>query len=504
MDRPNVLFVIWDACRLDTARVAAPNLRELAQENLWFENAIAPAGTSLPSHVSMVTGQYPHEHGTFKQTHTIESSPLLAELGNRGYWNVGISANGFASAKYGFDRDFDQFYNTQGVSVYPEGLDPHGYARKVRERTGDEFTVDDVRYRNLVREILNHEHPLKSFANIAAAGLSEFVGRYPTLQRIPHRRFDKYNEFCYSPRQNTSLITDALDAATESNHPFFIFANYMDPHHPYAPPERYQQEYCGRTFSYRELDRLSELTHPLNYLERIQEEGQLTETTLQDVRGLYAGEVRTADEHLGTLLEKLDRLGIRDETLVVVTADHGENLGETNRMDETRMGHICSASEHHLRVPLVVAHPNLEARTITEYVSLKDLSELFIGGLETILETNGENVGALMPTDGMVSSQVTASYNSVIEQRHPELTEIFGRHISVVYHDDWKVVVTSNETEYAWKGGTEYELDEAPAAVTETCWGNLETIIEEDTSDRNLTDAEISHLEALGYLLKIL
>lgn len=500
MDRPNVLFVVWDACRLDAARSAAPNLRELAEDNLWFENAIAPAGTSLPSHVSMFTGTYPHQHETYKQTHQIGALPVLEELGKMGYERYGVSANGFASAKYGFAEAFDEFYNTHGVTIYPDGLDVHGYARRAETEAGASVTAGSVGYRRLLQALSTHEHPIKSALNVMAAGLSHAVIQHPRLSSIPHPRFSQYNEFSYDPNQNTAWLSKIFEREAESGRSFFAFTNYMDAHHPYTPPEQFQREYCGRTFSYRELDRLAEKTHPLNFMDRLKEGQSLSESALETARNLYTGEVRTADKHLGRLLEALEQFGLREDTIIVLTADHGENLGETNEMDETRIGHVCSASDHHLRVPLVVAHPELDGRTVETPVSLKDVPPLFVDGVDRLIESNGRDLGRLAPDDGLVAGEVAASATSVLEERYPALREELRRHLSVVYTKEWKVVLGSNGAAFAVTDGEPRRLEDAPDELLERCRAHLEALEHDEKEGRELSDEDLSHLEALGYL----
>lgn len=500
MRTPNVLFIVWDACRLDAAIEHAPTLSALADDNLWFENAIAPAGYSLPSHVSLFTGQYPHEHGSYVQGQMVGSLPLLADLGKRGYTRYGVSANGFASSMYGFDREFDRFYNTQAQMVYPEALDVHRYVGRRRAATDEEFGASDIDATDLLGEALRNSHPMKSLANTGSAALTEIVRRFPSLQRMPHRRFSAYSEFSYSPEKNTRVIESILDREASSDSPFFVFTNYMDTHHPYAPPERYQRECVGRTVPYRDLASLAERTHPWEFIAAVERgEQPLTDAALETVRDLYAGEVRTADEHLGRLLRALDARGLREETLVVVTADHGENLGETDRMGETRMGHALSSSDHLLRVPLLVAHPDLDGDRVAEYVSLKDLRGL-LADPTSLLDTGGADRNAILPADGVVSSQVPTTPDSELGKRYPELGHLLGRHRSIAYADGYKVVAISSDEERAWRGEEEIDPADAPAACVEECRDNLATLMRSTGDMGDLSDVDHAHLEALGYL----
>lgn len=498
MTRPNILLVVWDACRAEAARDHAPTLASLAAENLRFENAITPAGYSLPAHASMFTGQYLHEHGIFSREQEFDAVPLVDDLRGAGYTCYGVSANGFASPRYRFDEPFDVFYNTQGQMVYPDGLDVHRYARDAADDGA--FSAADLDYLDLLRATLRHPHPLRSVANVAAAAVSELASSYPLLQRIPHPRFNEYHEFAYTPEKNTDAITSVLEREATTAEPFFLFTNYMDTHHPYAPPERFQRETCGRTFSYRELVELADVSHPWDYLRRVESGDRLPERTLADLRGLYAGEVRRVDEHLGRLLDALDRTGLREDTLIVVTADHGENLGETDRMGENRMGHECSASERLLRVPLVLAHPDLDAREVTDYVSLKDLATLFMGGLDRLIESGGADCGALTPDDGVVASQVPPPANPTLRERYPEIADVLTRTLSVTYADDWKVVVTSDGDRHCWHRDEERSLDDAPERAVDRAESHLATLVEQSDTDRELSDARVSQLESLGYL----
>ncbi|TYL36416.1 hypothetical protein CV102_22590 [Natronococcus pandeyae] len=500
MQPQNILLIVWDACRFDAATAHAPALRSLAESNLWFENAVTPAGHSLPAHASLLNGKYPHQHGIFRHGQSIDSLPLLKSLGNDDYTRYGVSANGFASPKYGFDEGFDEFYNTQGQMVFPRGFDIHRYGRQLREGNDGEVDLDSISYPELLRMVVAHERPIRSAVNVAAAGVMELTRNHSFLEKIPHPRFNPYSEFNYSPDKNTDLIESIIERESSIDSPFFVFANYMDTHRPYAPLSKYQREYCGQTFSYRELSALNRSAQPWRFIERERNGSPLDEETLRTIRRLYRGEVRTVDEHLERILHALEEAGLREETLVVVTADHGENLGETDLMGERRIGHVASANDNLLRVPLVVAHPELDARLVERPVSVKDLYELLTTGTEPLIETAGEWEGWYRTANGIVASQVPAQANEVLLERHPDLTDVLTRHISVCYSESWKVVATSTGEEYAWIDGEEIGVSDAPETLIETCRENLVQLETSSTEKKNLSESDVEHLEALGYL----
>jgi arylsulfatase A-like enzyme len=92
------------------------------------------------------------------------------------------------------------------------------------------------------------------------------------------------------------------------------------------------------------------------------------EATLDRMRRLYAGSIRYMDDWLGDVLESLDRAGLLDDTVVVVTSDHGENLGQGGLV-----AHAFSLDERLISVPLVIAGPGADGASISSLVELPRL-----------------------------------------------------------------------------------------------------------------------------------
>lgn len=155
-------------------------------------------------------------------------------------------------------------------------------------------------------------------------------------------------------------------ARRDMRKPFFLFVNYSDAHLPYAPSPPYDQQFGAVSERARALASNANLLHDtLVGDERVAEEDRA------GLAALYDGEVRTADGHLGELLALLKQHGAVDDTLVIVTADHGEMLGEHGEVD-----HQLSLSEPLLRVPLVVRYPGrVNPARIPEPVPLTVLKE---------------------------------------------------------------------------------------------------------------------------------
>jgi arylsulfatase A-like enzyme len=497
VNAPNILFVVWDACRQDYAAEHASFLNDLASSNLRFENAIAPSPWSPPSHASLFSGELPHEHGTHRFTDSIET-PLVAELSNRGYTTYGVSANGFASQRTGFHEDFDTFRYTGGRDLYLDGMDVSGTAQGILQ---DEGGSHNEALLEVVKRIPGHSHRLKSLANLLAVSVGELAAGSERLQRVPHPVFAPTSDYSYSPERNTAAIQSIL-TSHDSEEPFFLFTNYMDTHRCYKPPEEVQRKHLGRSLEYRELVRLNEEVAATWAFEERKTRGELSEEDVEDVRGLYAGEVETVDAHLRQLHDTLEAEGFLEDTIVVVTADHGENLGETDEMGRRRMGHHASVSEAVLRVPLVVSHPELNARTISDTVPLKDLYDLFLSP-ETMLDSNGEDIPELVP-DGPIASQYPPKGGTEETiQKYPDAEEEVIEHAlaessAVVYGDDWKAVAESAGERWGGIEGEEQPFSDVPELLSELVEEHLSRL--QDGTKTAISDDDVEQLEALGYI----
>lgn len=124
---------------------------------------------------------------------------------------------------------------------------------------------------------------------------------------------------------------DGVDGA-----PFFVFLNYMDAHDPYVPPPPWNTKFRDRPG----MVRLAPIGHPY------------TEEQVQQIRDAYDGAIAYLDHEIGRLVDELDARGLLDDTLLIITSDHGEELYEHGIM-----GHSHSLYWPALHVPLMVRMP---------------------------------------------------------------------------------------------------------------------------------------------------
>ncbi len=305
---PNVLLVTIDTLRADyvgaTAKHATktPTLDALAADGALFENASATVPLTLPSHTSILTGQYPPRHGVRHNTiHQLrpEKETIAERFQAAGYATGAFVSAAVLAREFGLDQGFD---------VY-------------RDETSDQVSNTG------------------GFAQVLA---SETSAR-------------------------------ALDWIAQTDRPFFAWVHYYDVHASYEPPEPFRTEFAS---------------------------------------DLYAGEVAYVDRELGRVFEALRKSGRWENTLVVVTADHGEGLGEHGELTHTYL--IYESTMH---VPLIVRGPGVPkgariadvvsnaaiAPTLAELAKLGPLAEADVTSFAGLLR--GEK-----PRDEFAYSESLAGY----------------------------------------------------------------------------------------------
>jgi arylsulfatase A-like enzyme len=192
-------------------------------------------------------------------------------------------------------------------------------------------------------------------------GFGQGFDRYDDHTLVKRRR--NANQGVTSPGL-VKLATQWLAewGAGDRRKPFFLFLHMWDVHYDYAPPPPY--------------DRLFDPTYEgdltgANFESDPRIHASMPQRDLEHLIALYDGEIRFTDEHLGVILQELRRSGVLDDTIVVVTADHGEEFFEHGRK-----GHAHALYDESLLVPLVIRYPRLVAagQRIERQVRLMDVA----------------------------------------------------------------------------------------------------------------------------------
>lgn len=338
----NVVLICLDSVRKDYFDRNAPRTRAAA--DLAVPGCRAASPWTVPSHGSAFTGRLPSETGVYDPEvdfADLEGQTFLSALDE--HTTIGVSANPWLSSTFGFDSLFDRFEYADYGTLFSEGMD----AREFVDRAPDGGIRRGVR---LLGEAAAHDHPAKSLANGVAAKVRSRATRFG----VPALTDD-----------GAGTIARRLREATDdAGEPFFAYVNLMDGHDTHRPHVRLDRD---RYSVPAEWDSTGVNKWAYNADERRREP-----TYLRRYRELYAANIAYLDRILAGLFEHF--ASTARETTVIVTADHGENLGYA--ADEGLIEHVGSLTEALLHVPLYVINPPEGLEVDEGYVSQLDLGRL--------------------------------------------------------------------------------------------------------------------------------
>jgi arylsulfatase A-like enzyme len=318
--RPNILLVVLDAARRDALEPygapagSTPSVAQLAERGSVLPEVYATGCWTAPSHASIFTGLMPRAAGLSRVPSPAVAKPVLESHRDRvlgevlrraGYRTGAVSANLWVSENSGFDTGFDDF-----VSV---DTGRHAELRSTGARAR-----------------------LRWLAEASSASVDDGAGEVMNI-------FERW-----------------IDAARP---PFYWFVNLIECHSPYLPPR-----------PYGDISRLERLRaaedarryYTLDAIWRACVGGfDIPAATIERMRRMYRASIRYMDDWLGRLVERLDGAGLLDDTLVVVTSDHGENFGEGGLV-----AHGLSLDNRLVHVPFIAAGPGADG------LSFRSLAEL--------------------------------------------------------------------------------------------------------------------------------
>jgi arylsulfatase A-like enzyme len=340
-DVRNVVVLCLGTVRKDAFDAFAPRLRERA--DVEFTGCRAAAPWSTPSHASMLTGRLPHDHGVDAHAPSFERLAGETVFDRLPHRSLGVCANPNTGSPHGFDALFDEFVDVSPTRRYPEGADPEAL---VRDGDGDGR-------RGTLRALaaaVRHDRPLESVANLAAFRANDLVRHGP----LPGPEL-----FDDGARVVERAALGRLESADE---PVALFCNVVDAHAPLRAIRGHASTPVASGWTSDGLTPAAVATAPHVYVEE-----------LRRYRTLYAAAVDYLDRWAVGFADRIEAATDR-ETTVVVTADHGENLGY--EADDRLFGHVGSLTEGLLHVPLVVLNAPEERGVVGGTVSHLDLPGL--------------------------------------------------------------------------------------------------------------------------------
>lgn len=320
-----------------------PFLENFAEEATVYEQARSPGTWSLPSHTSIFTGLHVEEHGVTRARHSIRPGHTIFETlrDDHGYETGVFSENTWITdMNVGLK---DAFTTVEGARnlPYPDAVDPSNFV----------LSEGQGQYLDYLQHCLSSNSSLKSLANGVVTKLAWDYPRY-----LP----DSLN--ASTPAEVYADLF--LDWEDDRDSPWAACINLMDGHLPYEPDPDHDN-WGGKNL--RELqEEMKDQVWEFNG-------GQRPWWQRKALEGLYDGTIHQMDSQIERVLKALDKRGKLDDTLVVVTSDHGEGFGEPSRVrpDARVAAHGAGIHEALLHVPLLVQAPDQhEPERISEVASL--------------------------------------------------------------------------------------------------------------------------------------
>jgi arylsulfatase A-like enzyme len=315
-ERPNVVLIVVDTLRYDRSD-ALKAAFEGFHDYGW---AVTPAPWTLPAHVSLLTGLYPSLHGSHEtealkwrdiQAIRNRAPTLMTRLKGLGYSTYGFSANSFISKEFGF-TGFDLLTNWDSNPVLPiiqllDSMDPRG--AQLLKSFLDTRTREDLG--RLVAHLIRQDPRMLSrlLTEVGRVAFASARGEFVEGK---------------GAKQATQFLK-----ATRFREPYFLFMNVLDVHEPYLRD-----------------DVLFGKGQPIVSADSV------PKSSLSAWVGAYDSQARRLPGVISGYLKILEARGLLDESLIIITSDHGQLLGEHGWA-----GHGVFLFDELVKVPLLVKYP---------------------------------------------------------------------------------------------------------------------------------------------------
>jgi len=462
--RPNILFITsdqqhWNTLGCMNPEIRTPHLDRLAARGTLFQRAYCPNPTCTPSRASIITGQYPSQHGAWSLgTKLPESVPTVGQV---------MSDAGYNTALIGKAH----FQPLKGTEEYPS-LESYPILQDIdfwRGFHGPFYGFDHVELaRNHADEAHAGQHYAAWMEDKGCRDWRKFFQPPTGTTPKQHHRWNIPEDLHYNT-WITERSVERLKTYADGDQPFLLWASYFDPHPPYLVPEPWDKMYDPQRVT---VPRATPGEHDRNppHFQMTQEEApdfsawQEPEghamhgfsSHLQDPQSLsediatYYGMISLMDTGIGQILDTLEATGLADNTLIVFTSDHGHFFGQ-HGLNAKGAFHY----EDLIRVPFLVSWPGHvpEGRCTDAIQSLVDLPTSFLS--LTGIEKPRSMVG-LDQSPVWLGNKTSVRDHAVVENRHQPTTI----HVKTYVNARYKLTVYF-ERDY----GELFDLQEDPGEV---------------------------------------
>lgn len=333
----NVILITIDSLRAGHLscygyeKETSPNIDKLAEKGILFKQAISNGGHTRIAFPALFTSTYFFSGWFLEKTNEgftirlFDDRPYLPEILKRnGYKTAGFHSNPFLTNRYGYGRGFD---------VLSDPLEKK----------------NDTGKGNYIKSFVrNHLEP---------NGLP-----FRLLKLIHNRLTSKDAEPPFA--RGEAITKNALSwISNNKNSPFFVWVHYMDVHHPYLPPKKHLMKFSDKIIPAREARTL--------HTKMLKNPDSLSNTDIKKLINLYNGSINYADYWIGKFLSTIEDMNVLDNSLIILTADHGDAFGEHGGFGHGEGG--ANLYDEIIRIPFIISAPNVKEGEIYDQVSLLDI-----------------------------------------------------------------------------------------------------------------------------------
>ncbi len=407
--RPNFVVIVWDTVRRDRmslyghANRTTPFVDEWAKSARVFDNCISAGSTTVPGHAAMFTGQYSYQHGADNEKpHLSEDAMTIAELlRDAGYGTYLFAANPHIGEETRFSQGFLKVEHPWSPAFRDDAI------RILRDKLVPEDISTELAMRVRRPEGLK-EWNIKTAGELAQRGVMNWLNSRP------------------------------------KGEPYFVLINYMEAHRPLIPTRAHRERFMTPEQIQRsyKVDRtwIPTWSYTFGFHEYTPDELELTALT-------YDAALAELDDFFGELMDVLAQAGRLENTVVVLTADHGEHLGDHHMLD-----HQYSVYNELLYIPMVVhapgrIQPGRDARPVSNMDLFPTLIEL--AGLTKPAGLVSRAVSLLHPVESRprMAEYPTAMTDALrkVKQAHPRFEpRAWDRSLRAYYDGNYKLIWASD------------------------------------------------------------
>lgn len=432
--RPNILWICTDQQRHDTLGcygnrfVRTPHIDRLASDGILFDRCYSQNPVSAPSRASFLTGRYPRTTRCRQNGQSIPPDERLITkiLADQGY-TCGLSGKLHLSANHpsvckSVERRIADGYAEFHWSHGPQQLWPEN-------AYGKWLQAKNVKY---------GETPCPLSKHVSYGMPSE------------HHQ----TTWCIETAMNF------IEAHGKDEEPWLFSINMYDPHHPFDPPRDYLERYISMLEDIPLPNAVEGEWESKPVFQQI-DHGRFPNLSEQDhkmIRAAYWAMVDHVDAQVGRLIQRLEELGQRDDTLIIFMSDHGEMLGDHGIY--YKGPYFYEAAVH---VPLIFSWPKFipTGRRSAALVELTDLAPTLLdaAGLDAVAGMQGQSIWPILtgsaPSDEHRDSVFSEYYNSMPGHRDP------AAHCSMVFNGRYKLTRC-----HGVEPGELYDLEKDPEETT--------------------------------------